>query len=251
MDNNEYVENIQIEGRQAVLEALEVKRPIDRILIKKGKISGNINDILDLAAANGVMYQLVPKERLDTLAQGKNHQGVIALCPQQAYVSVDDILEAAAEKNEDAFILLLDSIMDPHNLGAIIRSAECAGVHGVIIPKRRAVGLTGVVARVSSGALEHMKVAQVTNLNQTIEYLKEKGLWIFCADMGGETVFKQNMTGPIGVVIGGEGNGVSQKIKENCDHVVSIPTKGHVDSLNASVAAGVVLYEVVRQREGM
>ena len=194
------------------------------------------------------MVQYVKKERLDQLSETKNHQGVIAYCAACEYAEVSDILENAKKKGEAPFIVLLDGIEDPHNLGAIIRTANQAGAHGVIIPKRRAVGLTATVAKTSAGALNYTPVAKVTNLVKTMEELKEKGLWFVCADMDGEQMYDLNLTGPIGLVIGNEGEGVGRLVKENCDFVAGIPMKGQINSLNASVAAGVLAYEIVRQR---
>ena len=194
------------------------------------------------------MLDYVSKERLDQISQTGHHQGVIAYAAAYEYATVDEMLEAAREKGEDPFLFLLDNIEDPHNLGAIIRTANLAGAHGVIIPKRRAVGLTATVARTSAGALNYTPVARVTNLGNTIEDLKKEGIWFVCADMGAELMYRQNLTGPIGLVIGNEGEGVSRLVKEKCDFTASIPMKGNIDSLNASVAAGVLAYEIVRQR---
>ena len=236
------------EGRNAVLEAFRSGKTVDRLFVLDGCQDGPVKTILREAKKQDTMVQYVKKERLDQLSETKNHQGVIAYCAACEYAEVSDILENAKKKGEAPFIVLLDGIEDPHNLGAIIRTANQAGAHGVIIPKRRAVGLTATVAKTSAGALNYTPVAKVTNLSATIEELKKEGLWFVCADMGGETMYNLNLTGPIGLVIGNEGEGVSRLVKEKCDYVASIPMKGNIDSLNASVAAGVLAYEIVRQR---
>ena len=236
------------EGRNAVLEAFRSGKTVDRLFVLDGCQDGPVKTILREAKKQDTMVQYVKKERLDQLSETKNHQGVIAYCAACEYAEVSDILENAKKKGEAPFIVLLDGIEDPHNLGAIIRTANQAGAHGVIIPKRRAVGLTSTVAKTSAGALNYTPVAKVTNLGHTIDELKEQGVWFVCADMGGETMYNLNLTGPIGVVIGNEGEGVSRLIREKCDFVASIPMKGDIDSLNASVAAGVLGYEIVRQR---
>lgn len=240
-------ENI-IYGRNAVMEALKGEREIDKILVQKGEKEGSVIKIISLAKSKAVVVQEVEKAKLDELTAREKHQGVLAYVAAHEYVAVEDILEEAKEKGEVPFVLILDNIQDPHNLGAIIRTAHNAGVHGIIIPKRRAVGLTGTVAKASAGALEYMKVAKVSNIVQTIRELKEKGLWIACADMDGRTLYEENLTGPIGIVVGSEGEGVSKLTKENCDYIVSVPMYGKVTSLNASVAASLMVYEVVRQR---
>src|SRR5699024_363243 len=209
---------------------------------------GPIKSITREAKKQDTIIQFVSKERLSQLAQNRNHQGVVAFAAAYEYVEVSTILEKAKEKGEDTFLILLDGIEDPYNLGAIIRTANLAGAHGVIIPKRRAVGLTATVAKTSAGAIYHTPVAKVTNMAATIQELKEKGIWFVCADMGGTTMYDLNLTGPIGLVIGNEGDGVSRLVKENCDMIASIPMNGNIDSLNASVAAGVLAYEIVRQR---
>lgn len=237
-----------IEGRNAVLEALRSGRTIDRLLIQDGCKDGPVQTIRREAARHDTVLDYVSKERLDQISQTGHHQGVIAYAAAYEYATVDEMLEAAREKGEDPFLFLLDNIEDPHNLGAIIRTANLAGAHGVIIPKRRAVGLTATVARTSAGALNYTLVARVTNLGNTIEDLKKEGIWFVCADMGAELMYRQNLTGPIGLVIGNEGEGVSRLVKEKCDFTASIPMKGNIDSLNASVAAGVLAYEIVRQR---
>ena len=241
-------EEMTIEGRNAVMEAFRSGKTIDRVYVLKGCQDGPINSILREARKHDTLVNFVAKERLDQMSETGKHQGVIASAAAYAYAEVEDILKLAEEKGEPPFLFLLDDIEDPYNLGAIIRTANLAGAHGVIIPKRRAVGLTATVARTSAGALNYTPVAKVTNLSATIEELKEKGLWFVCADMGGTTMYDLNLTGPIGLVIGNEGDGVSRLVKEKCDFVASIPMKGEIDSLNASVAAGVLAYEIVRQR---
>ena len=243
-------EEMTIEGRNAVMEAFRSGKTIDRVYVLKGCQDGPINSILREARKHDTLVNFVAKERLDQMSETGKHQGVIASAAAYAYAEVEDMLKLAEEKGEPPFLFLLDDIEDPHNLGAIIRTANLAGAHGVIIPKRRAVGLTATVARTSAGALNYTPVAKVTNLSATIEELKEKGLWFVCADMGGKTKYDLNLTGPIGLVIGNEGDGVSRLVKEKCDFVASIPMKGDIDSLNASVAAGVLAYEIVRQRIG-
>ena len=243
-------EEMTIEGRNAVMEAFRSGKTIDRVYVLKGCQDGPINSILREARKHDTLVNFVAKERLDQMSETGKHQGVIASAAAYAYAEVEDMLKLAEEKGEPPFLFLLDDIEDPYNLGAIIRTANLAGAHGVIIPKRRAVGLTATVARTSAGALNYTPVAKVTNLSATIEELKEKGLWFVCADMGGTTMYDLNLTGPIGLVIGNEGDGVSRLVKEKCDFVASIPMKGEIDSLNASVAAGVLAYEIVRQRIG-
>lgn len=237
-----------IEGRNAVLEAFRSGKTIDRLLIQDGCQDGPIQSIKREAKKHETVFDFVKKERLDQISETGKHQGVIAYAASYEYAEVEDILQAAKEKGEDPFIILLDNIEDPHNLGAIIRTANLAGAHGVIIPKRRAVGLTSTVARTSAGALNYTPVARVTNIGATIEELKKEGIWFVCADMGAQPMYQMNLTGPIGLVIGNEGEGVSRLVKEKCDFTASIPMKGNIDSLNASVAAGVLAYEIVRQR---
>lgn len=241
-------EEIYIEGRNAVLEALRSGRPIDKLYILDGCQDGPVSTIKREARKTDAIIKFVNKERLDQLSRTGHHQGVIAQSAAYEYADVGDILDKARKRGEDPFIILLDNIVDPHNLGAIIRTANLCGAHGVIIPRNRAVGLTATVARTSAGALNYTPVAKVTNLSKTIEDLKKEGLWFVCADMDGEVMYKQNLTGPIGLVIGAEGEGLSRLVKEKCDYVASIPMKGDIDSLNASVAAGVLAYEIVRQR---
>lgn len=237
-----------IEGRNAVMEAFRAGKPIDKIFVLDGCQDGPVTSIKREAKKKDVMIKYVTKERLDQISETGKHQGVIAYAAAYEYAELEDIFDKAKEKGEDPFVLILDNIEDPHNLGAIIRTANLAGAHGVIIPKNRAVGLTATVARTSAGALNFTPVVKVTNISQTIQSLKERGLWFVCADMGGTEMYKLNLKGPIGLVIGNEGSGVSRLVKENCDMVASIPMKGDIDSLNASVAAGVLAYEIVRQR---
>lgn len=239
-----------IEGRNAVLEAFRSGKSIDKLYVLDGCQDGPVRSIVREAKKHDTILQFVTKERLSQLSETGKHQGVIAMVAAYEYATVDDMLELAKSKGEDPFLILLDNIEDPHNLGAIIRTANLAGAHGVIIPKRRAVGLTATVARTSAGALNYTPVAKVTNLVKTMEELKEKGLWFVCADMDGDVMYKVNMKGPIGLVIGNEGEGVGRLVKETCDMTASIPMKGDIDSLNASVAAGVLAYEIVRQRFG-
>lgn len=241
-------EEFTIEGRNAVIEAFRSGKPIDKVFILDGCQDGPMVTIRREAKKKDVMIKYVTKERLDQMSETGKHQGVIAYAAAYEYAEVSDILAKAKEKGEDPFIFILDNIEDPHNLGAIIRTANLAGAHGVIIPKNRAVGLTATVAKASAGALNYTPVAKVTNLSQTIEELKKEGLWFVCADMDGEIMYRQNLTGPIGLVIGNEGEGVGRLVKSKCDLVARIPMQGDIDSLNASVAAGVLAYEVVRQR---
>lgn len=240
-------ENI-IEGRNAVLEAFRSGKPIDKLFVLDGCQDGPIRTIVREAKKHDTILQFVTKERLSQISETGRHQGVIAYAAAYEYADVEDMLKLAESKGEDPFLILLDNIEDPHNLGAIIRTANLAGVHGVIIPKRRAVGLTATVAKTSAGALNYTPVAKVTNLAKTMESLKEKGLWFVCADMGGEEMYDLNLTGPIGLIIGNEGEGVTRLVKETCDFTARIPMNGDIDSLNASVAAGVLAYEIVRQR---
>ena len=238
----------RLEGRNAVLEAFRAGRTIDKLFVLDGCQDGPVKSILREAKKQETVINFLSRERLDQMSQTGKHQGVIAYAAAFAYAEVSDMLEKAREKGEDPFLILLDGIEDPHNLGAIIRTANLAGAHGVIIPKHRAVGLTSVVAKASAGALNYTPVAKVTNLGQTIEDLKKEGLWFACADMGDDVMYRQNLTGPIGLVIGNEGEGVSRLVKEKCDIIASIPMHGDIDSLNASVAAGVLAFEIVRQR---
>ena len=241
-------EELTIEGRNAVLEAFRSGKTIDRLFVLDGCQDGPVRTIVREAKKHDTIVNFVPKERLDSMSETGHHQGVMAYAAAYEYAEVEDILKIAEEKGEPPFLFLLDGIEDPHNLGAIIRTANLAGAHGVIIPKRRAVGLTATVARTSAGALNYTPVAKVTNMAATIEDLKKRGIWFVCADMGGETMYDLNLTGPIGLVIGNEGEGVSRLVRESCDFIASVPMKGNIDSLNASVATGVLAYEIVRQR---
>ena len=241
-------EEFTIEGRNAVIEAYRAGRPIDKLFILDGCQDGPILTIKREAKAKQTPVKFVTKERLDQLSETGKHQGVIAYAAAYEYATVEEILDNARQKGEAPFLFLLDNIEDPHTLGAIIRTANLAGAHGVIVPKNRAAGLTAVVAKTSAGALNFTPVARVTNLAKTIEELKKEGIWFVCADMGGTTMYDLNLKGPIGLVIGNEGEGVGRLVKEKCDMVASIPMKGDIDSLNASVAAGVLAYEIVRQR---
>lgn len=241
-------EELKIEGRNAVLEAFRSGKVIDKLFVLDGCHDGPVNTILKEAKKKQTIIKFVAKDRLDKMSETGKHQGVIAMAAAYDYSEVEDILENARKKGEPPFIFVLDNIEDPHNLGAIIRTANLAGAHGVIIPKHRAVGLTATVARTSAGALNYTPVAKVINIAATIEELKKEGLWFVCADMDGEVMYNLDLKGPIGLVIGNEGEGVSRLVKEKCDFVASIPMKGDIDSLNASVAAGVLAYEIVRQR---
>lgn len=236
-----------IEGRNAVMEAFRSGKTVDKIFILDGCQDGPINSIKREAKKAGCLVKFVNKERLDQLSETGKHQGVIAYIAAYDYAELEELLQEARDKNEKPFLFLLDGIEDPHNLGAIIRTAHQAGAHGVVIPKNRAVGLTATVARTSAGALNYLKVAKVTNLGQTIDKLKEEGMWFVCADMNGTTMYDLDLKGSIGLVIGAEGEGVSRLVKEKCDYLAAIPMKGKIDSLNASVAAGVLAYEIVRQ----
>ena len=235
-------------GRNAVKELLSGGRDVDKLYITSGEREGSINQLLGIAAERGIPITECDRSRLDTMAKGGRHQGIIAIAAERNYATIDEIIEYAQEKGEPPFVVVCDGIEDPHNLGAIIRSAECAGAHGIIIPKRRAVGLTATVAKSSAGALEHMRVAKVTNLASAIDDLKERGLWIYAADMDGSTYYKTDMKGATALVLGSEGFGISRLVKEKCDFVVSIPLYGHVNSMNVSCATAVLLAEVARQR---
>lgn len=241
-------EEFKIEGRHPVMEAFRSGRTIDKLFVLYGCEDGPVKSIIRAAKKQDTYIRFVKKERLDQLSETHQHQGVIAVAAAYSYSTVEDILAIAREKNEEPFIFLLDGIEDPHNLGAIIRTANLAGAHGVIIPKHRAVGLTGVVAKTSAGALNYTPVAKVANLGQTIDQLKKEGLWFVCGHMGGDVMYRLNLKGPIGLVVGNEGEGVSRLVREKCDYIASIPMKGDIDSLNASVAAGILAYEIVRQR---
>ena len=239
----------QVEGRNSVLELLESGKDINKIFIAKGERHGSINKIIAIAKEKGIILVEKDKRQMDEMAQNQNYQGVIAIVPPFEYCEIEDILEEAKERNEDAFVLILDGIEDPHNLGSIIRTAETAGVHGIIIPKRRAAAVNSTVNKVSAGAVEHMKIARVTNISDSIEKLKEAGLWICGTDINTEKYYyNQDLTGPLGIVIGNEGNGMSDKVRKNCDFLVKIPMKGKVTSLNASVSSGIIIYESVKQR---
>lgn len=242
------VEEYVVEGRNAVTEAFRSGKTIDKLYVLDGCTDGPVRSIIRFARKQDTLIQFVKKERLDQISQTGKHQGVIAYTAAYEYSTVEDMFALAEKKGEDPFFILLDEIEDPHNLGAIIRTANLAGAHGVIIPKRRAVGLTATVAKTSCGALNYTPVAKVTNLSKTIEELKERGMWFACADMDGTPMYDLNLTGSIGLVIGNEGSGISKLVKQHCDYVASIPMKGDIDSLNASVAAGILAYEIVRQR---
>jgi len=241
-------EELVIEGRHAVIEAIRAGKTIDKLFILDGCKDGPILTIKREVLKTDALIKYVDNARLDQMSETKHHQGVIAYIAAYEYAEVSDILQVAKEKGEAPFLFLLDSIEDPHNLGAIIRTANLAGAHGVIIPKNRAVGLTGVVAKTSAGAINYVPVAKVTNLGNTIDELKKEGIWFVCADMAGTTMYDLNLKGPIGLVIGNEGSGVGKRIKEKCDYIAAIPMKGDIDSLNVSVATGVLAYEIVRQR---
>ena len=244
MENQNY-----IEGRNPVLEAIKSGRRMEKILIAKGANQGSINKIKGMAREKNIITQYVDRKKLDSIAHTNSHQGVVAIVSEYEYSSVEDILQKAKERNEDPFIIILDEISDPHNLGSIMRTAECVGAHGIIIPKRRSVGLTAIVAKTSAGAVEYFPVAKVSNITATIEKLKENGVWVYGADMSGEDEYYQaNLKGAVALVIGSEGKGISRLVKEKCDVLVKIPMKGKVSSLNASVAASILMYEVLRQR---
>ena len=238
----------QIEGRNAVLEALKHEKAIDKIFVKKGEYSGSLKLIIARARQAGVVVSETDKIKLDNMSQSRNHQGVIAVCPVKEYAELSDILQSAADRNEKPFIIICDGVTDTYNLGAIIRSADACGAHGVVIPKRRAATLTGMVAKASAGAVLHVPVARVANIAGAVETLKKQGVWVVSADVNGEDFLNIKMDGAVAIVIGGEGEGVGRLIKEKSDYVVKIPMYGQLKSLNASVAAGVLMYEVVRQR---
>ncbi|MFZ5353486.1 MAG: 23S rRNA (guanosine(2251)-2'-O)-methyltransferase RlmB [Bacillota bacterium] len=237
-----------IEGRNPVLEALKSGREIDKIFVQKGAAEGSIRQIIAMAKDKHILIKEVDRKKLDALSSTEGHQGVIASAALYKYYEVDEILQIAADKGEDPFIIILDEITDNNNLGSILRIAEGAGVHGIIIPKRRSASLTPVIAKTSAGAIEYVPVSKVTNLSQTIEALKKKGLWIVGAEMKGETYYKKDLTGPVALVIGSEGEGIGRLIKEKCDFLVSIPMKGKISSLNAAVSTGIIVYEINKQR---
>ena len=240
----------QVEGRNSVLELLESGKDINKIFVTKGEKHGSINKIIAMAKEKNIIIVEKDKRKMEEMAQNPNYQGVIAIVPPFEYCEIEDILEEAKQKNEDPFILILDGIEDPHNLGSIIRTAETAGVHGVIIPKRRAVAVNSTVNKVSAGAVEHMKIARVTNISDSIQKLKNAGLWICGTHIKAEKYYyDQDLTGPLGIVIGNEGSGMSEKVTKNCDFLVKIPMKGKVTSLNASVSTGIIIYEVFKQRK--
>ncbi len=243
-------EELTIEGRNAVLEAFRSGRTVDKLFVLEGCKDGPVQTILREAKKHDTIIQFVKKERLDQMSETGKHQGVMAYAAAYEYAGLEDIFRLAKEKGEPPFVLVLDGIEDPHNLGAMIRTANQAGIHGIIIPKRRAAGLTAAVAKASAGAINYVPVVKVTNLTNTIKELKERGLWFVCADMGGTQMYDLDLKGPIGLVIGSEGNGVSHLVRETCDFMAAIPMKGDIDSLNASVAMGVLAYEIVRQRMG-
>lgn len=243
------MEENQVEGRNSVIELLESGRDINKIFVQSGEKHGSIMKILAKAKANGVVVQEIQRKKLDEMSMTNNHQGVIAIVPPFEYAEVEDILEEAKNRNEEPFILILDGIEDPHNLGSIIRTAETAGVHGIIIPKRRAVGVNSTVSKTSAGAVEYMKIARVNNINDIINKLKEQGVWICGTDMETDTIYyNQDYKMPIAIVIGNEGKGMARLTKENCDFLVKIPMKGKISSLNASVSAGIIMYEVLKSR---
>ena len=242
----------QVEGRNSVLELLESGKDINKIFVTRGEKHGSINKIIAKAKDRGIIIVEKDKRQMQEMAQNENYQGVIAIVPPFEYCEIEDILDEAKKKNEDPFVLILDGIEDPHNLGSIIRTAETAGVHGIIIPKRRAVCVNSTVNKVSAGAVEYMKIARVNNINDTIDYLKENDVWICGTDVNTDTMYNnQDLKGPLGIVIGNEGSGISEKVKKNCDFLIKIPMKGKVNSLNASVSTGIVIYETLRQREGI
>ena len=243
------MEENQVEGRNSVIELLKSGKDINRLYIQKGEKHGSILEIIKLAKKNKVIISEVEKSKLDKMANMQNHQGVIAIVPPFEYSDVEDILEEAKKRNEDPFILILDQIEDVHNLGSIIRTAECSGVHGIIIPKRRAAQVNSTVNKTSAGAVQYMKIARVNNINETMNYLKENNVWIYGTDMNGTSYYdEQDYKGGVGIVIGSEGSGMSRLVKENCDFLIKIPMKGKINSLNASVSAGIVMYEIMKQR---
>lgn len=248
---NETLKNEIIEGRNAVIEALRAQRAIDKIYIAKGEVDKTLGHIASKARDMGIVVVETDRRKLDFMSATKAHQGVVALCAVRDYSTIDDILEFANSKGEDPFIIICDEISDPHNLGAIIRSAECAGAHGLIIPKRRSVGITAIVDKASAGAAEHALIAKVPNISAAIKDLKDRGLWIYgTAADGKNNLWNTDFSGPLALVIGSEGDGISRLVKDNCDYIVSLPMKGEISSLNASCAAAITMYEVLRQRNG-
>ncbi len=244
MENSELI----IEGRNAIIEAFRAGRSVDKLFIQEHTKEGSMNTLIREAKKTKTLIKYVPKERLDQISETGHHQGAVAFVAAYNYAEIDDLFAKAEDKGESPFFIILDEIEDPHNLGAIIRTANLAGAHGVIVPKNRACGLTATVVKASAGAINYTPICKVTNIAQTIEALKDKGMWFVCADMDGETMYDIDLTGSIGLVIGNEGKGVSRLVKDKCDFVASIPMKGDIDSLNASVATGVLAYEIVRQR---
>ena len=242
-------QGLQLEGRNAVLEALNHDKPIDKLFIKKGEIEGTLRVIVAKARDKGIVVQEISKDKMAALSKSNNNQGVVAMCPAHDYSTVEDIIASAREKGEDPFIIICDEINDPHNLGAIIRTAEACGAHGVIISKRRAVGLSAIVSKTSAGAIEFVPVARVSNISATIDKLKKENIWVACADMDGKPYFNENLKGAVALVVGNEGEGVGKLVKEKCDFTVGIPMYGNISSLNASVSAGLIMYEIVRQRK--
>lgn len=249
IENEKRIYDDQVEGRNSVIELLESGKDINKIFITRGDKHGSINKIIAIAREKRVIIVEKDKKQMDEMAQTQNYQGVIAIVPPFEYCELEEILEEAKNKNEEPFVLILDGIEDPHNLGSIIRTAETAGVHGIVIPKRRAAGVNSTVNKVSAGAVEHMKIARVNNISEIIGKLKKEGLWICGTDINTDTYYyNQDLTGPLGIVIGNEGNGISEKVKKNCDFLVKIPMKGKVTSLNASVSTGIIIYEALKQR---
>lgn len=247
-DDPDFIPDSRIEGRNSVIEAYRSGRTIDKIFVQEGLHDGPINTVIREAKKAGSIINYVTKERLNEMSETGHHQGVIAQAAAFEYAEVEDILRKAREAGEPPFVVVLDGIQDPHNLGAIIRTACLSGAHGIIIQKRRAAGLTPVAVRASAGAVNYVPVARVVNIGATIDKLKDEGIWFVCADMGGKVMYDLDLKGPIGLVVGSEGDGVSRLVREKCDFTASIPMKGEIDSLNASVAAGVLMYEIVRQR---
>lgn len=247
--NKENIYEDQVEGRNSVLELLESGKDINKIFVAKGEKHGSINKIIAIAKEKRIIIVEKERRQMEQIAQTSNYQGVIAIVPPYEYCEIEDILEEARNRNEEPFILILDGIEDPHNLGSIIRTAETAGVHGIIIPKRRAASVNSTVNKTSAGAVEHMKIARVTNISDSIERLKKEGLWVCGTDINTDKYYyNQDLTGPLAIVIGNEGNGISEKVRKNCDFLVKIPMKGKVTSLNASVSTGIIVYEAVKQR---